>query len=88
MKHPEWLGAKEHVEKLLRKTGLMHGRSEQIKLMRLIIKYRYIDMMSVIETMTRLSYENNITLSESTYYRAQNKAISILERCERKLKER
>lgn len=84
MKHPEWLGAKEHIEKLLKKTGLMNGRSEQIKLMRLIIKYRYIEMMSVTETLTKLMYNDGISMSESAYYRAFRKAVHILEKSERK----
>lgn len=87
MKHPEWLGAKDHIEKLLKRTGLLNGKSEQIKIMRLIIQYRYIDMMTVTETMTKLLYDEGISLSESGYYRAFNKAVSILEKSERKTKD-
>lgn len=84
MKHPEWVGAKDYMEKLLKKTGFMNGRSEQIKLMRLIIKYRYIEMMTVTETLTKLMYDDGISISESAYYRALNKAVHILEKSERK----
>lgn len=84
MKHPEWLGAKDYLDKLLKKSGLMYGKSEQIKLMRLIIQYRYIQMMSVTETMLKLSYNDGIALSRSMYYRVLNKAIKILEMNETK----
>lgn len=84
MKHPEWIGDKERVEKLLRRTGLMYAKSEQLKLMRLIIQYRYIQMMSVTETMMRLTYDEGISISRSAYYRAFNKAIKILEKNETK----
>jgi hypothetical protein len=80
MKHPEWLGDKEKVERLLRRTGLMNAKSEQLKLMRLIIQYRYIQMMSVTETMMRLTFDDGISISRSAYYRAFNKAIRILEK--------
>jgi len=88
MKHPEWLGAKEHMEKLLKKSGLMNGRSEQIKIMKLIIKYRYIEMMTVTETLTKLAYSDGYSMSESAYYRAAKKAVSILEKVERKSKDK
>lgn len=84
MKHPEWLGDRERVERLLRRTGLMYAKSEQLKLMRLIIQYRYIQMMSVTETMMRLTYDDGISISRSAYYRAFNKAIKILEKNETK----
>ena len=84
MKHPEWFGAKEHVEKLLKRTGLMYGKSEQIRTMRLIIKHRYIDMMSLIETNTALIYEDNIVLSNCAYYKALNRAIALMEKYDKK----
>ena len=84
MKHPEWLGDRERIEKLLRRTGLMYAKSEQLKLMRLIIQYRYIQMMSVTETMMRLTYDDGISISRSAYYRVFNKAIKILEKNETK----
>lgn len=84
MKHPEWLGDRERVERLLKRTGLMYAKSEQLKLMRLIIQYRYIQMMSVTETMMRLTYDDGISISRSAYYRTFNKAIKILEKNETK----
>ena len=88
MKHPEWLGDKLHVEKLLRESGLMYGKSEQIKTMRLIIRYRYIEMMSLIETYTALAYNDNIILSNCAYYKAFNKAIEIMEKHDKKARKK
>ena len=85
MKHPEWLGDKERIEKLLRRTGLMHGKGEQIKTMKLIIKYRYIDMMSLVETYTALAYNDNIVLSNCAYYKAFNKAVKMMEKYDKKI---
>ena len=80
MKHKEWLGDTEKVEKLLRRTGLMRGRSDQIKLMKLIIQYRYIDMLSFVETQMKLAYDHNYVLSVGAYYRAFNRAIKLMEK--------
>lgn len=86
MKHPEWYGNAEHVTDLMKKVGLLSGSSEQKRVMRLIITYRYIEMMSLIETMMTLTYDDNICLSNCAYYKALNKAIELMEAQEKSSK--
>lgn len=82
MKHPEWLGDKDLIEELLKKSGLYTvDKDSKLKLvMRCIIWSRYVEFMSVEETITKLCFDYNWDCSYSKYYRTLNKALELIEK--------
>jgi len=82
MIHEEWIGDKELIEKLLLRSGLIDtANAGELKLtMRWIIWYKYVDLMTVDESLARLYFEHNIDITSGKYYRILNKAVKILER--------
>ena len=82
MIHEEWVGNKELIEKLLLKSGLIETENAgELKLtMRWIIWYKYVDLMTVDESLARLIFEHRIDITVGKNYRILNKAVKILER--------
>ena len=79
MKHPEWFGNNKLILKLLKKANLDDNElSNQRRAMRTIIVCRYIEFMSVDETLALLANKYNIYVSERTYYRLLNRAINLM----------
>ena len=82
MKHKEWLGNRNLIEKLLKETGLYTADKSSSKryAMKLIIWYVYVEIMSVEETITKLWLDYGIELSYSKYYRLKARAILMMEK--------
>ena len=80
MKHREWLGNKNLILELLKKANLDGEElGMQKKAMRNIILYKYLNFMTVDETLAVLAYKHEIYIGERTYYRLLNKALDLME---------
>jgi hypothetical protein len=78
MKKEEWLGQKKWLKKRIKQVGLDKG-GRQNTIMKCIIVSRYIDRLTVDETMGRLLFELNIDISYAQYFRLLNKAIKLID---------
>ena len=78
MKKEEWLGQKRWLMKQMKKAGFDKGGRKNT-IMKCIIVSRYIDRLTVDETMGRLMFDYNIDISYAQYFRMLNKAIQLLE---------
>lgn len=82
MIHEEWRGNRRLIERMLERTGLndIENCGEKKIAMKWIIWYKYVDLMTVDQSLARLVLDHNIDLSMSGYYRLLNKAIDLLEK--------
>lgn len=81
MKHEEWKGNKELIMDLLKKANLdnIDNANEKKIIMREIIICKYLEYMTMEETIARLMIEHNIEISKSKYYRIYNEVMTVLE---------
>ena len=80
MKHKEWRGDKELIEKLLKESGLDNDTSELKRVMKCIIWCRYVEFMTTEEALGLLATKYEIFMSHAKYYYTMEKAIKILEK--------
>ena len=81
MKRTEWKGNKELIMDLLKKANLdnIDNANEKKIIMREIIICKYLEYMTIEETIARLMIEHNIEISKSKYYRIYNEVMTVLE---------
>ena len=82
MLHDEWRGNAMLMRKKIKEAGLEETENEgELKtIMRQIIICRYIELMTVDETLSKLMVDYNIEISIARYYRLLHKAINLLEK--------
>ena len=87
MKHREWLGQKDLIEKLLKKAGLEDTKEagNRKKAMRCIILSKYVEYMTIEETLAKLSVKYGIESSTTAYYRLFNEALRLMEENRQKI---
>lgn len=81
MKREEWKGQKELLTNLLKRANLdnIDNANEKKIIMREIVICKYLEYMTVEETIARLMIEYNIEVTKSKYYRVYNEVMDILE---------
>ena len=81
VKRTEWKGNKELIMDLLKKANLdnIDNANEKKIIMREIIICKYLEYMTMEETIARLMIEHNIEISKSKYYRIYNEVMTVLE---------
>lgn len=81
MKRTEWKGNKDLIMDLLKKANLdnIDNANEKKIIMREIIICKYLEYMTMEETIARLMIEHNIEISKSKYYRIYNEVMTVLE---------
>ena len=81
VKHEEWKGKRDLVMDLLKKANLdnIDNANEKKIIMREIVICKYLEYMTVEETIARVMIEYNIELTKSKYYRIYNEVMTVLE---------
>lgn len=80
MKHREWLGDKELIERLLKASGLDNGTSELKRVMKCIVWCRYVELMTTEEILGVLATKYEVFMSHAKFYYTMGKAIKMLEK--------
>lgn len=81
MRREEWKGKKDLIMDLLKKANLdnIDNANEKKIIMREIVICKYLEYMTVEETIARVMIEHNIELTKSKYYRIYNEVMTVLE---------